>query len=138
MLAPRISLLPAPSQRKRRVSKPLPSLKLSCLSFCDTIPLFSMACSLFSQKTRGWGTLLHLEFRHSPLATAANAFRISFYADSASKSFIYRFYAKYRGCWVPLNHRWPPLAYARCLLKGIAQLQHAPIIMVPPNNLYPD
>lgn len=33
----------------------LPPLEISCLSFSDRRPLFSMACSLFSQNTGEWG-----------------------------------------------------------------------------------
>jgi hypothetical protein len=36
----------------------LPPLEISCLSFCSAFPLFSTACSLFFQNTRGGGYLV--------------------------------------------------------------------------------
>src|SRR6267143_4116175 len=38
----------------------------------------------------------------------------------------------------PLHNPRAALAQVRRLLKSVAQLQHAPIIMVPPNNLNSD
>ena len=43
----------APS--KSQFLKSLPPLEISCLSFSDPHPFFSIACSLFSKNTGGWG-----------------------------------------------------------------------------------
>src|SRR5258708_4373327 len=49
--------LPRPGRgRKSHVLSSLPPLCRSLRSFSHSVPLFSIACSLFSQNTGGWGT----------------------------------------------------------------------------------
>jgi hypothetical protein len=55
MLARQITLLTHPLQTNSFTSMCLQPLELSCLSFCDALPLFSIACSLFLQNTGGGG-----------------------------------------------------------------------------------
>ena len=52
----RLLFLAAPSKSQSLNS--LPTLEISCLSFSDPHPLFSIACRLFLQNTGGWHTLV--------------------------------------------------------------------------------
>jgi hypothetical protein len=58
-VSPSVSLclcLPRPGRRgKSHVFSSLPPLEISWLSFCNSRRLFSIACSLFYENTRGWG-----------------------------------------------------------------------------------
>jgi len=58
MLARRVTLPHPPNQANSFVPMLLQPLKVSCLSFCSTLPLFSITCSLFLQNTRGGGCAL--------------------------------------------------------------------------------
>ena len=110
---------PCPSRRSTPNPNPcngLQPLETSCLSFCDSRPLFSIACSLFCQNTRGgytppttalWNQQLTASFFRSCLQTS---YPLAGFASSeaftghespvtspfaqATNSFIYRFYAE--------------------------------------------
>jgi hypothetical protein len=58
MLARRVTLPHPPNQANSFVPMLFQPLKVSCLSFCRTLPLFSTAYSLFFQNTRGGGYAL--------------------------------------------------------------------------------
>ncbi len=47
---------------KPHILSSLPPLVFSCLSFSHSLPLFSIACSLFYKNTRGWGIPRNLPF----------------------------------------------------------------------------
>jgi hypothetical protein len=54
---PLLSPCPACLRRKSSILKSLPPLEISCLSFCNSLRLFSTACRLFSQNAGGVYTL---------------------------------------------------------------------------------
>jgi hypothetical protein len=62
MLPRQITYLRPPDQANSFVPTLLRPLELSCRSFCNSDPLFSIPCSLFSQNTRGMGASLRRLF----------------------------------------------------------------------------
>jgi hypothetical protein len=69
MLARQITFRHSPNQANSFVPMLLRPLEVSCLSFCCTLPLFSIACSLFFQNTRGGGYPLRRDLQPFCLRT---------------------------------------------------------------------
>jgi len=105
MLARQITLPPYSAQRNSLASILLQPLELSCLSFCKSLPLFSIACSLFSQNTRGAGVSLHSRPSDFPTFRPADATLSALcFHDNTNpffrKSFIFTSMQIARGCGV--------------------------------------
>jgi hypothetical protein len=91
MLARQITHPSAPNRANSFPPTLLRSLQLSCRSFCNSLPLFSIACSLFSQNTGGGGIHCPLPTIHYPLSApfVFTTIQIPPPARSISRSFIF-------------------------------------------------
>ena len=107
MLARQITHPSAPNRANSFPPTLLRTLQLSCRPFFRPRPLFSIACSLFAQNTRGGGTPQHrlLPSRHSDVQTLrpadAISFALCFHNDtnpSSHNSFLFTSMQIPRGC----------------------------------------
>ena len=107
MLARQITHPPAPNRANSFPPTLLRTLQLSCRSFFRPRPLFSIACTLFAQNTRGGGTPQRrlLPSRHSDVQILrpadAISFAVCFHNDtnpSSHNSFLFASMQIPRGC----------------------------------------